>query len=210
MEEEKKFYFNLQLFADGGDGSGGSDGGGGKDSGGKDGPDKSGGGDPKDKGPDKDKGEKLDEAAVQKRIDEALKAAKEKWDKEAEDKRKEDERLSKLSEQERKSEELKKKQKELEAKEKELKKKDMQLEMAKVLSDRHIPQEFSEYLMAKDSAETLKRVTTFEKAYKKAVDAGVNERLKGKPPKAGGSGGGEKAHTKNGFFEAIFKNQSKR
>lgn len=210
MEEETKLMFNLQLFAD--DGSGGDDNGGkgGDENKGKDG---AGGGDPENKPGKTDKDKDVD---IQAKIDEALKTEKAKWEKEykekAEAERKENERLSKLSEQERKSEELKKKQKELEAKEKELAKKDMQLEMAKVLSDRHIPQEFSEYLMAGDSTETLKRVTTFEKAFKKAVDSAVNERLKGKPPKAGGGAGGKNdtTHVKNGFFEAIFKNQSKR
>ena len=55
-------------------------------------------------------------------------------------------------------------------------------------------------------------VWDFEKEYKKAVEAGVNEKLKGKAPQAGGStlGGKDGTGVKNGFFDAIYKNQAKR
>ena len=210
MREDKQngFSFQLQRFADGGT-DGGTEG---QESGGKAPADASAGqeGDkPADESP------KADEAAVQRRIDEALASAKVKWEKDykrkAEAAKKEAERLSKLSDDERAKAELESSRKELEAKEQELKKKELKLEMVKVLSDRKIPVEFMDYLIAEDSESTMSRITTFEKAYKKAIENGVNEKLKGKAPKAGTQkAGAASASVKNGFFDAIYKNQVKR
>lgn len=207
-DKQNGFSFQLQRFADDGaaggsegqegdkalaDGSAGQEGG---------------------KGP-ADEGKKTDEAEVQRRIEEALASAKVKWEKDykrkAEAAKKEAERLSKLSDDERAKAELESSRKELEAKEQELKKKELKLEMVKVLSDRKIPVEFMDYLIAEDSEGTMSRITTFEKAYKKAIENGVNEKLKGKAPKAGTQkAGGASASVKNGFFDAIYKNQVKR
>ena len=156
---------------------------------------------------------------VQAKIDAAVAArlaeAKTKWEKEYQKKaaaeKKEAERLSKLSEDERKAAELENSRKELEAKEAELKKKELKLEMVKVLAERSIPVQFMDYLIAEDSESTLSRITTFEKEFKKAVEDGVNEKLKGKAPAAGGTRTNtDGAGVNNGFFDAIYKNQVKR
>ena len=200
------FDFDLQRFADGD--AGASDAGAaGDNSAGADGA----AGDNKPKAdPPQDKPED-----VQAKIDAALAAAKAKWEKEYQKKaaaeKKEAERLSKLSEDERKAAELENSRKELEAKEAELKKKELKLEMVKVLAERSIPVQFMDYLIAEDSESTLSRITTFEKEFKKAVEDGVNEKLKGKAPAAGGTRTGENgAGVTNGFFDAIYKNQVKR
>lgn len=200
------FEFDLQLFADSSDG-----------------PQDSGTGDegkttpvdnkPADDGSDSEN-DKKNELEIQRKIEEAVAKAKVKWEKDyqkkAEAAKKEAERLAKLSDDERAKAELESSRKELEAKEQELKKKELKLEMVKVLSDRKIPVEFMDYLIDADSESTLKRITTFEKAYKKAIEAGVNEKLKGKAPKAGNAGAGSGVQVKNGFFDAIYKNQAKR
>ena len=200
------FDFDLQRFADG-DAGAGDAGATGDNSAGADGA----AGDNKPKAdPPQDKPED-----VQAKIDAALAAAKTKWEKEYQKKaaaeKKEAERLSKLSEDERKAAELENSRKELEAKEAELKKKELKLEMVKVLAERSIPVQFMDYLIAEDSESTLSRITTFEKEFKKAVEDGVNEKLKGKAPAAGGTRTGENgAGVTNGFFDAIYKNQVKR
>ena len=196
------FDFDLQRFADGDTGAGDA-GAAGENSVEVDG-DKPKGTPPQDKFED-----------VQAKIDAALTAAKAKWEKDYQKKaaaeKKEAERLSKLSEDERKAAELENSRKELEAKEAELKKKELRLEMVKVLADRKIPVQFMDYLIAEDSESTLSRITTFEKEFKKAVEDGVNEKLKGKAPAAGGTRTGENgAGVTNGFFDAIYKNQVKR
>ena len=205
-----EFKFDLQRFADGGteggadDTTGGTEG----DKGGKDAPEAP------ETPETKTKAEQ--EADVQKRIDEALAKAKTRWEKEYQQKadkaKKEAERLSKLSDAERGKEEQEAIEKELEAKEKELNRKELKLEMVKVLSDRKIPVEFMDYLIADDNESTMDRIKTFDKQFKKAVEAAVNEKLKGKAPKAGGTGvgGNGGGSAKNSFFEAIYKNQAKR
>lgn len=208
--EDNKFIFDIQRFADGGDaggdGSAGNDATGAEGAAGGDNKPKS---DPPENKPD-DTQVKID-AAVAARLAEA----KAKWEKEYQKKaaaeQKEKERLSKLSEDERRAAELENSRKELEAKEAELKKKELRLEMVKVLADRKIPVQFMDYLIDADSESTLARITTFEKEFKKAVEDGVNERLKGKAPAAGGTRTGDSgAGVSNGFFDAIYKNQVKR
>lgn len=209
---EDMFDFDLQLFAGGDGGSEGSTGGtGGNPAGATD----AGGGE--NKPTDEARQDKPED--TQAKIDAAVAAAKAKWEKDYQKKaaaaQKEKERLSKLSEDERKAAELENSRKELEAKEAELKKKELKLEMVKVLADRKIPVQFMDYLIAEDNESTLSRITAFEKEFKKAVEAGVNEKLKGKAPTAGASAGGTVgasggAGVTNGFFDAIYKNQVKR
>lgn len=204
--QDNTLHFNLQRFADTGEASGSGE----QDTTAKTEVKEGGAADKP-----ADTGKQNDEAAIQKRIDDALAAAKSKWEKDykrkAEAAKKEAERLSKLSDDERAKAELENSRKELEAKEQELKKKELKLEMVKVLSDRHIPVDFMDYLIAEDSESTMSRITTFEKAFKKAIEAGVNEKLKGKAPKAGTpKAGATGTPVKNGFFDAIYKNQVKR
>lgn len=211
--KDEMFIMDLQLFADGGD-AGGSDGA--NDAGGKDDNTKDGKAGSAKEGGEGGKTDPAKDAEVQKRIDDAVAAAQKKWEKEyqkkAEAAKKEADRLSKLSEDERKKAELENTRKELEAKEKELQTKELKLEMVKVLSDRKIPVEFMDFLISEDSESTMKNITTFEVALKKLVEAQVNEKLKGKAPKAGDGTGGNGGGTgvENGFFKAIHDNQVKR
>ena len=212
MQNDVSFPFDLQLFAEGGEGTGGdtTDTGGGnkpdddKNTGGKDG--------------DKNKNLKTPEE-----VDTAVKAAvaeaKAAWEKEykqkAERERKEAERLSKLSEEQKRQEELESLKKELAAKESELKQRELREEMTKVLEQRSIPLAFMDYFITDDSESTLKRITDFEKAYKKAIADGVDAKLKNTAPPGGGGGsaagaGNNKNAGKNGFLDIIRKNQVKR
>ena len=215
MQEQTNdpFLFDLQLFADGGG-----------DGGGKDSPDAGDGGnagadkpDAGDKGGDKGK-----ELKTPEEVDTAVKAAiaeaKAAWEKEykqkAEQERKEAERLSKLSEEQKRQEELENLRKELSAKESELKQRELREEMTKVLEQRSIPLAFMDYFITDDSESTLKRITDFEKAYKKAIADGVDAKLKSTVPPGGGGGsaggGGNPNPSKNGFLDIIRKNQAKK
>ena len=151
---------------------------------------------------------KIDAAVAARLADEKAKWEKAYQKKAAADK-KEAERLAKLSEDERRAAELEARNKELEEKDQEIRRKELKLETVKVLADRSLPVAFADYLIAEDSESTLKRITAFEKEYKKAVEAGVNEKLKGKAPAASG-GAGDSAGVENGFFKAIYDNQAKR
>ena len=200
--------FDIQRFADGGEGGEGqqeqqttpiTDGNDNADSGDQ----------KQDTKPEIDIDAKISEALAkaQKNFEETLKKREAAAKKEAE-------RLSKLSDEERQKAEIENGRKELEIKEKELQRKELMLEMTKVLAERKIPVQFMEYLIADDSESTLERITTFEKQYKAAIEAAVNEKLKGKAPTAGaggkGSSGGGTPRVKDGFMKIIADNQVKR
>ena len=113
-----------------------------------------------------------------------------------------------MSDEERQKAEIENSRKQLELKEKELQRKELMLEMTKVLDERKIPVKFMEYLIAEDSERTLERIKTFEKEYKAAIEAAVNEKLKGKAPQAAGKI--NTAGAKSGFLNTILQNQAKR
>ena len=198
--------FDLQLFTDDGAAAGTEDSGTQEDAKSAEGSGK------QDKAENSGKEQQVDsDALVAAKVAEAQK----KWEKDYKAKEKakkaEAERLSKLSEDERRKAELENSRKELEAKEKELTQKELKLEMVKELSDRKLRVKFMDYLIAEDNDSTLKRITAFEKQYKKAIEDAVNEKLKGRAPKAGtnASAGGQQS-ARGAFFEAIYKNQVKR
>lgn len=196
--DEKVFNFDLQRFTEGADDNGGNNAG-------KEG-----------QGGDAGKGDT--KTYTQAEIDAALTAKlaeeKGKWEKEyqqkAEAAKKEQDRLSKLSDDERKKAEIEKAQLDLQAKEKELKIKELKLEVVEDLTKRGIPVSFLDYLVVDaDSEKTLGRITNFEKEFKKAIDTAVNERLKGKTPKAGGVAV-DKTKPSGGFLDTVRKAQVKR
>lgn len=201
--KEKVFKFDLQRFAEGGEGAAGSGG----DNAGKEGQ----GGDA-----GKDDTKTYTQADIDAALTAKLAEEKSKWEKEyqqkAEAAKKEQERLSKLSDDERKRAEIEKTQLELQVKEKELKIKELKLEVVEDLTKRGIPVSFLDYLVVDaDSEKTLGRITNFEKEFKKSVDAAVNERLKGKTPKAGSSTAADKIKPSgSGFLDAMRKAQVKR
>jgi len=210
--QEVNFDFNLQYFAEGGgegaDGNVADTGDGNKPDANKN---------TGDKEEDKNKDLKTPEE-VDKAVKAAIAEAKAAWEKEykqkAEQERKEAERLSKLSEEQKRAEELESLKRELAAKEGELKQRELREEMTNVLEKRGIPLAFMDYFIASDSESTLKRITDFEKAYKKAIADGVDAKLKSTvPPGGGGSAGnngGNNSNANNGFLEIIRKNQAKR
>lgn len=201
--------FNLQMFADGG-GEGGGDGqqeqqnpATAENNDNPDGGEKKSENKPSDVDIDAKIAEALSKA--QKNFEDTLKKREAAAKKEAE--------LSKLSDAERQKAEIENGRKELELKEKELQRKELMLEMTKVLAERNLPVEFTEYLIAENSESTLERIKTFEKKYKAAIEAAVNERLKGKAPQSGNknpSTGGNNSRGKDDFLKVILDNQVKR
>lgn len=123
-------------------------------------------------------------------------------------KRAEAERLSKLSEDERREAELESTRRELEEQRREFEREKIKFETAKVLSQRGLPVEFTDYLLADDAAKTLERIATFEKTYRKGIEAAVNERLKGKAPPI--SSDKPTGATGSAFMRAIYDNQIRR
>lgn len=124
-----------------------------------------------------------------KRVSEALKTAKGKWEKEYEQKiqfeRKEAERLAKLSEDERSKELDNKYKNELSKRENDLLKKEMKLEAVNILSNKKLPVSFADMVIGENADDTHERITSFEKAFKEAVEGEVNIRLRGSKPQTG-------------------------
>ena len=196
--------FDLQLFADDGDD----------------------GGKEEDKGtPSGDKGKPGDDGGsggtksytadeLEALVSGRLRTAQDKWaadaKKAADVEKRKQERLAKLSDDERKAAEMESKTKELEEKEESLRVKELKYDMAEEMTKRELPGQFIDYLLGKDSGETLENIKKFEKEFKKAVETGVNNRLKGKAPKGGGTIADGKSGSVASFMDAIRKNQAKR
>ena len=116
--------------------------------------------------------------------------------------KKEAERLSKLSEDERAKAELENTRKELEKQKADFERERLKYEAAKVMSQRNLPTEFTEYLIGEDNETTLENIKTFEKKFNKAVEDAVTVKLKGKAPQTGGKSM-DNSVGKDSFLKAI-------
>jgi len=129
------------------------------------------------------------QSETDKRVQEALKTAQAKWEKDVEVKleqaRTEAERLAKLSADEKKAEEDKQRAKELADKDRELTMRELQLGAIDELNKRKLPVSFAKMLLGDTAEHTLEKITAFEKEYKEAIDAEVTARTKGRTPDKG-------------------------
>lgn len=165
---------NLQLFADNGDGDpeGGSNGGG--------------------TGSEGSKGMSFDDflkegsnqsefdRRTQKAIQTALTKEKEKWQAMTDDKLSEAEKLAKMTKEEKAQYMQQKKEKELSDREAAITRKELMAEAKNTLAGKNLPQELAEVLNYADADSCNKSITAVEKAFQKAVQTAVEERLKGK------------------------------
>lgn len=166
----------LQLFAEGGDGAGTGDGNG-SGSGG------AGGSGPEPQSFDdflKGDGNQAEfDRRVQKAIDTALTNAREKWQALTDDKLSEAEKLAKMTKEEKAQYMHQKKEKELEAKEAEITRRELMAEAKNTLAEKELPVELAEVLNYADAAACSKSLESVEKAFQKAVQAAVEDKLKG-------------------------------
>ncbi len=144
------------------------------------------------------------ESESDKKLEKALKTARTKWEKEFHEKleqeKKEAERLAKLSEKERKEEEMRKREEELEKRFKELERKELKADAIGVLTEKQLPTNFVDFLLADNAEKTLENINVFKSAFDEAVAAKVKEALAGNPPKKNPSGN----NFKNPFSKAHF------
>lgn len=167
---------NLQLFADNGDGDpeGGSNGGG-IDSEGS-------------KGMSfddflKEGGNQAEfDRRMQKAIQTSLTKEKEKWQAMTNDKLSEAEKLAKMTKEEKAQYMQQKKEKELSDREAAITRKELMAEAKNTLAGKNLPQELAEVLNYADAESCNKSIAAVEKAFQSAVQAAVEERLKGKDP----------------------------
>jgi hypothetical protein len=153
--------------------------------------------------------QKLLQSTADKRVTDALKTAQEKWELDYKAKleleKAEAAKLAKMSEADKAQALLDKSKLELETREKSLAQKELKLETINILNDKKLPITFADILLGEDADKTKANVDTFDKAFREALEAAVNERLKGNPPK-GGLGGNAGDNFGKKVAEAYSKN----
>lgn len=119
---------------------------------------------------------------VHKAIDTAVANAKEKWKALTDDKLSEAEKLSKMTKEEKNQYLQKKKEKELFDREAAITKRELMAEAKNTLAEKKLPVGLAEVLNYADADSCNKSIATVEKAFQKAVEDAVQERLKGDKP----------------------------
>lgn len=129
------------------------------------------------------------EKEAERRVAKVLSKKETEWqeakDKEVEEAKSEAAKLAKMSADERAKAEAQKRQGELEKREKELNMREYRYEAKHQLEENGLPESFVDMVLS-DNAETTKNnIVAIKSAFDKAIEAGVNERLKGTTPKTG-------------------------
>lgn len=105
-------------------------------------------------------------------------------------------RQAKLSADEREKEEREKRERETSQRERDLSLREARIEARDILQSKNISTDLVDFVIDADLEKTKSNIDTLEKAFTKAVEAGVTEKLKGKAPEdfggAGGDDGGKK------------------
>lgn len=124
------------------------------------------------------------QAEFDRRVQKALGTAKDKWSALMDDKLSEAEKLSKMNKEE-KAEYLRQKQeKDLLDRESAITRRELMAEAKNTLAEKKLPTSLAEVLNYADADSCSKSITAVEKAFQEAVQAAVEEKLKGgKPPK---------------------------
>ena len=117
--------------------------------------------------------------------------------------RREAEELAKLSEAEKQKKLFEKQVAEFEATKRAFEQEKLLNETSKQLASKNLPIEFAEMLKAEDAESTFENIKIFEAKFNEAVEKLVNERLKGKTPKA--QTGAVEGVTKEAFNKMSYK-----
>ncbi len=145
------------------------------------------------------------QSETDKRVDEALRTARGKWEKEYKERidreRKDAERLTQLSAEEREKELLRRQQDELSKKEKVLRQRELKLTAIDILAKEELPVTFADQLIGEDGDDTYERITAFKAAWHEAVEKAVTERLKSQSPRRGN----EQQETKKADMNQVIR-----
>ena len=121
---------------------------------------------------------------VQKAVNTAVTNAQEKWQALTDDKLSDAEKLAKMTKEEKAQYMQQKKEKELSEREAAITRKELMAEARNTLAGDGLPQDLAEVLNYTDADACKKSMETVKAAFQKAVEAAVEEKLKGgKPPK---------------------------
>lgn len=126
---------------------------------------------------------------VQKAINTAIKKQKQEWQSSLDDKLTEAEKLAKMTKEQKAEYMAQKKEKELNEREAELNRKELKAEAKITLTEKKLPASLSELLDYSSADNCNKSIEALDKAFKEAVDAAVQDKIKGGATlkKAGGN-----------------------
>jgi small-conductance mechanosensitive channel len=142
-----------------------------------------------------------------KRVTQALKTAKAKWETEFSEmlktEKEEAARLAKLSAEQREKELFEKQKADFEKQQAAFRREQMLNSTMIELQKESLPVQFAEYLLSDTAEQVAANITTFKSKWQEALQKAVDDRLKGTTPK-----GGAKVDTpSSNFFDAITKNK---
>lgn len=126
------------------------------------------------------------DSLIDKRTAKALETAKSKWEEEKQAEISQAEKLAKMTAAERKAEEDKTRDEALAQREKELNLREYRFEAKHQLEQNGLPDSFVDMVLSDDVETTKNNIAAFKAEFDKAIEATVNERLKGATPNAGG------------------------
>ena len=128
----------------------------------------------------------LSQTEVNRIVQETIAKERAKAQKMAEEARTEAEKLAKMTAEQRAKHEMDKRLEELTKREAELNRRELRATAAESLAAKGLPSSLLDLLNYADAETCNKSIDAAENAWRAAVQAGVEDRLKGKPPKAGG------------------------
>lgn len=143
---------------------------------------------------------------VKKAASAAVKEAQEKWKLITDDKVSEAEKLAKMNQEEKDRYMRKKQEKELADREANITKRELMAEAKNTLAEKKLPAGLAEVLNYTDADSCRKSITAVEKAFQEAVQAAVEEKLKGgRPPKKAPEGQTitKEKYSKMGYMERL-------
>lgn len=133
------------------------------------------------------------EKEAERRVAKVLAKKQTEWqmdkDKELEEAKSEATKLAKMSADERIKAESEKRQRDIEKREKELNMREYRYEAKHQLEESGLPDTFVDMVLSEDAETTKNNIGAIKAEFDKAIEAAVNERLKGTTPKTGGAAG---------------------
>jgi len=150
---------------------------------------------------DKGKGEKVSfspeqQEYVNRLINQTIAKERSKWEKDFETRlneaKTEAEKLAKMNAEQKAEYERQKREEALAKREQEITRRELRATALETLAEKGLPKQLADILDYTDAESTNKSIESVEKVFREAVEAAVNERLKGGAPK-GGTGGGNNA-----------------
>lgn len=143
------------------------------------------------------------QAELDRILGERLNKAQTKWEKDYQTKlaeaKTEAEKLAKMNAEQKAEYERQKREEELSKREKAITQRELRATAVETLVEKQLPKQLADILDYSDAEKTNASIAAVENAFREAVEAGVNDRLRSEPPGGGGAkGGGQKNPWKKG------------